>query len=127
MDTCICTAESLHCSAETITTLLVGYVHACSVDSVMSDSATSWTVARQAPLPMGFSRQEQGSGLPSLLQGIFPTQGLNLGLLHFLHLAGGFFTSEPPGEPLIGYTPIQNKKFKKNTKKKNPPDISSLI
>ena len=25
MDTCICTAESLHCSSETITTLLVGY------------------------------------------------------------------------------------------------------
>ena len=109
MDTYIRRAESLHCSAETITTLLVGYVRACSADSVVSDSATSWTVARQAPLPMGFSRQEQWSGLPSLLQGIFPTQGLNPGLLHFLHLAGGLFTSEPPGKPLIVYTPIQNK------------------
>ena len=28
-------------------------------------------------------------------------------------MAGRFFTSEPPGKPLIGYTPIQNKKFKK--------------
>ena len=39
--------------------------HACSV---MSDSATSWTVAHQAPLSMGFSRQEYWSGLslPSL-------------------------------------------------------------
>ena len=25
MDTCVCTAESLHCSPETITTLLIGY------------------------------------------------------------------------------------------------------
>ena len=30
---------------------------------------------------MEFSRQEYWSGLPSLLQGIFSTQGLNLGLL----------------------------------------------
>ena len=50
--------------------------------SVGSDSATPWTVAHQAALSMGFSRQEHWSGLPLLLQGIFPTQGLNL---HFLH------------------------------------------
>ena len=31
---------------------------------------------------MGFSRQEYWSGLHGLLQGIFPTQGSNLGLLH---------------------------------------------
>ena len=42
----------------------------------MSDS-TPWTVARQAPLPMGFSRQEYWG---ALLQGIFLTQELNLGL-----------------------------------------------
>ena len=30
--------------------------------SVMSDSATPWTVAHQAPLSMGFSRQEYWSG-----------------------------------------------------------------
>ena len=39
-------------------------------------------IARQAPLSMGFSRQENWSGFPSLLQGIFPTEGLNPGLLH---------------------------------------------
>ena len=44
--------------------------------SVVSDSfATSWIAAYQATLSMGFSRQECGSGLPFLLQGIFPTQG----------------------------------------------------
>ena len=37
---------------------------ACSVTSVMSDSVTPWTVAHQAPLSMGFSRQEHWSGLP---------------------------------------------------------------
>ena len=44
---------------------------------------TPKTVAHQAPLSMGFSRQEYWSALPSLLQGIFPTQGSNLSLLHF--------------------------------------------
>ena len=32
--------------------------------SVVSNSATPWTVAQQAPLPVGFSRQEYWSGLP---------------------------------------------------------------
>ena len=45
-------------------------------------TVTPWTVAHQAPLSMGFSRQEYWSGLPFLLQGIFPTQGLNPGLPH---------------------------------------------
>ena len=40
------------------------------------------TVTQQAPLPMEFSRQEYWSGLHFLLLGIFPTKGLNPGLLH---------------------------------------------
>ena len=46
--------------------------------------ATPRTVVYQAPLSMGFSREEYWSRvpLPSPLQGIFPTQGSNLGLLH---------------------------------------------
>ena len=44
--------------------------------------ATPWTVALQAPLSMGFSRQYTGVDCHFLLQGIFPTQGLNLGLSH---------------------------------------------
>ena len=44
---------------------------------------TPWTVAYQAPLSMGFSRQDCWSGLPFLLQGIFPTQELNPGLPHY--------------------------------------------
>ena len=39
---------------------------------------TPWTVAYQAPLSMGFSRQEYWSGLPFPSPGgIFPTQGSN--------------------------------------------------
>ena len=38
-------------------------------------SVTPWNAARQAPLSMGFPRQEYWGGLPFLLQGIFLTQG----------------------------------------------------
>ena len=38
--------------------------------------ATLWTVARQAPLSMGFSRQEYWSGLPLLSPGDLPDPGL---------------------------------------------------
>ena len=46
--------------------------------------ATPWAVAHQAPVSMGFSRQEYWSGLHVLLQEIFPTQGSNLHLLQLL-------------------------------------------
>ena len=49
----------------------------------MSNSfATPWIVAHQAPLSMGFSRQNTGVVCHFLLQGIFPTQGSSLSLLH---------------------------------------------
>ena len=60
----------------------------------------SWTIARQAPLSMGFSRQEYWSGLHSLLQGICLTQGSNPGLPHcrqiLNHLShqGGYLISQ---------------------------------
>ena len=44
--------------------------------------ATPWTVSHQAPLPMGFSRQNTKLGCHSLLQGIFLTWGSNLGVRH---------------------------------------------
>ena len=45
--------------------------------------ATLWTIACQAPLSVEFSRQEYWSQVPFFfVQGIFPTQGLNLDLLH---------------------------------------------
>ena len=49
----------------------------------MSDSATPWTAAQQASLPMELPSQKTGVGWHFLFQGIFPTQGLNPGLLHW--------------------------------------------
>ena len=52
--------------------------------SVVSDSfVTPWAGAHQAPLSMGFLRQNFGVGCQFLLQGIFPTQGSNSSLLHW--------------------------------------------
>ena len=42
-----------------------------------------WTVTLQGSLFMGFSRQEDWTGSHYLLQGIFPSQRLNLCLLHW--------------------------------------------
>ena len=42
----------------------------------MSDSVTPWTVACQAPVSMGFPRQEYWSGLPFPLPGNFPDLGI---------------------------------------------------
>ena len=56
---------------------------------------TPWIVAQQAPLSMRFSRQEYWNGLPFPSEGALPnpriesgspTQGLNLGLLHYRHV-----------------------------------------
>ena len=48
----------------------------CSSLSVVSDSVTLWTVALQAPLSMGFSRQEYWSGLPFPSSGDLPDPGI---------------------------------------------------
>ena len=44
--------------------------------SIMSNSATPWTVACQAPLPKGFPRQEEWIGLPFPSPGGFPDPGI---------------------------------------------------
>ena len=59
--------------------------------------ATPWTVAHRAPPSMEFSRQEYWSGLPFLLQGIFPSQGSNQGPA----LQADVLLSEPPGNLYI--------------------------
>ena len=50
--------------------------------SVISNSATPWTVAYQVPRPWDFSSKSTGVGCHFLLQRIFPTQGSNSGLPH---------------------------------------------
>ena len=63
---------------------------------VVSDSVTPWTVALQAPLSMGFSRQESWSGLPFLSPGDLLDPGIKP---WSLSLAGGFFTTDHLGSP----------------------------
>ena len=48
----------------------------------MSDSATPWTVTYRFLSPWNSAGQNTGVGSLSLLQGLFPTQGLNTGLPH---------------------------------------------
>ena len=63
----------------------------------MSDSfEIPWTVAHQALLSMGFSRQEFWSQLPSPSPGDLPDPGIKL---TSPALAGGFFTTDPQGKP----------------------------
>ena len=56
--------------------------------SVMSNCATSWIVAHEAPLSMGFSRQEYWSGLPFPSPRDLPDPGIELASLMSLALAG---------------------------------------
>ena len=54
---------------------------------------TPLTIVCQAPLSMGFSRQEYGSGLPFTSPGDLPTPGIKI-----LRWQVDIFTAEPPGE-----------------------------
>ena len=58
--------------------------------------ATPRTVAYQAPLSMGFSRQEYWSELPFPFPGDLPGSGIEPASPP---LAGRFVTAEPPGKP----------------------------
>ena len=58
--------------------------------------ATPWTVAYQAPLSMGFSRQEYWSGLPFPSPGDLPNPGIEPRSSTF---QADTLTSEPPGKP----------------------------
>ena len=82
MNTCICMTDSLHCSPESITTLLMSY--------------TPWTVAHQTSLSMGFSRQEYWSGLSFPSPGDLPDAGIEP---KSPALQADALVSEPPGKP----------------------------
>ena len=59
--------------------------------AAMSDSVTPWTVALQAPLSMGFSRQEFWSGLPCAPPEDLPNPRIKPASPLSPPLAGGFF------------------------------------
>ena len=60
--------------------------------------ATLQIVAHQAPLSLGFSRQEHWSRLPFPSPGDLPDTGIELVSPTSPLLAGRFFTTEPPGK-----------------------------
>ena len=60
---------------------------------------TLGTVACQAPLSMGFSSQEYWCGLLFPSPGDLPDPGIEPEFPASPALAGGFFTTEPPGKP----------------------------
>ena len=62
--------------------------------------ATAWTVALQAPLSMGFSRQEYWNGLPFLPLGDLPDPGIEPMSLTSAALTGVFFTASASWEAL---------------------------
>ena len=65
----------------------------------MSDSFVAlWTVDHQTPLSMEFPKQEYWSGFPFPSPGDLSDLGIKLVLPA---LTGGFFTTEPLGNPLF--------------------------
>ena len=60
--------------------------------------ATPWTVTLQAPLSMGFTRQEYWSGLPCPPPGDLPNAGIEPASLMLPPLASRFFTTSTPWE-----------------------------
>ena len=66
--------------------------------SVVSDFASPWTVAHQAPLSMEFSRQEYWSELPFSPPGDLPDPGIEPTSPASPELTGRFFTTVSSGK-----------------------------
>ena len=81
-------------------------LHAKSFSRVQL-SATPWTVAHQAPLPMGFSRQEYWSGLPCPFPGDLHYPGIEPASSISPALAGRSSTTSTPWEAPVQRTGIK--------------------
>ena len=96
--------------------------------SVSDSFATTWTIAHQAPLSVGFPRQEYWSGLSFSSPGDLLDSGLELASLASPALASGFFTMEPPGKPPLEQILSQPQYFfkkKKNQTNKTTPQAQT--
>ena len=74
-------------------------VYVCVCVCALSCVQLSATLC-EVPQSMGFSRQEYWSGLPFPSPGDLPNPGIKPGSVTSPALAGGFFTTMPPGNPL---------------------------
>ena len=63
---------------------------------------TTWAAALQAPLSIGFSRQEYWSELPFPSPGDLPNPGIRPASSA---LQADSLPSEPPGKPIVGLVP----------------------
>ena len=93
---CLCTLQPVH-------TRQGQGMRACQVTSVMNNSFRPHQLQPTGLLrPWGSPGKNTGVGCHFLLQGIFPSQGLNLCLLCLLHWQAGSLPLAPPGKPQQG-------------------------
>ena len=89
---CMCVCTCVHMCVRTFVCICV-----CTLSRVQL-FATPWTVACQAPLSMEFSRQECWRRLPFPTPGDLHNAGTEPTSLVSPALAGGIFTTAPPGK-----------------------------
>ena len=95
--------DSIFYVTQYIQSILLWFQHVMCLLSHFSHvqlCATQGTVAHQAPLSMGFSRQEYWSGLPCPPAGDLPNPGIEPASLTSLALVGGSLSLAPPGKTL---------------------------
>ena len=90
-------------------------MHACVISSIQL-FVTPWTVAYQAPLSIGFSRQEYWRRLPFPSPGDLPDPGIKAVSLMSPSLADGFFNTRATWEALstTGANIYEIQRFQKN-------------
>ena len=79
--------------------------------SVVSNSVTHWTAARQAPLSTGFFRQEYWSGLPFLSPGDLPRPRYRTCVSCVFCIADRFFTCWATSSPSTSSNLINSTSF----------------
>ena len=83
--------------------LVLEMICRCSVAKLCSTPCDPMDGCCQAPLSMWFSRQEYWIGLPFPFPGDLPDPGIVSAPPMSPALACGFFTTDPPGKPLLGW------------------------
>ena len=114
--------SSLPISLITVSTNSTFHIYCAQSLSRVWLCATLWTVAHQAPLSVGFFRQEYWRGLLFLPPGNLPDPGIEPTTLTSPALAGGFFTTEPPGKPYHFLSQIADSVFKFNYPRNSSPN-----
>ena len=99
------------------------YMYACSVISAMSDSLQHHGLQPAKPLcPWNFLGKNTEMGFHFLLQGIFPTQGLNSHLLHFRQILNQWATGKVIYICSVLFSPLSSILLKAF-----PSDISGIL